>query len=119
MTTVSFDADFDTLGNPECRYAMHAIELSNVRLGVLLQSQALAFHNLDKKLFPTAIAGRHKFVRFIRRVLAARLGSAKTGSRDLFSFLQECKDPETGKELTTAELSTETATFIVAGMSSE
>jgi hypothetical protein len=47
--------------------------------------------------------------------MAKRLGATKPASKDIFSFLQDCKDPETGKDLTIAELSTETATFVVAG----
>ncbi|KYK57384.1 cytochrome P450 [Drechmeria coniospora] len=115
MTSVSFDSEFDTMGSPEYRYAMQAIEDSNVRLGVLIQAPELNFAKMDRKLFPKALVGRYKFVKFIRMVLAKRLGATKTASRDIFSFLQQCKDPTTGKELSTAELSTETATFIVAG----
>ncbi|RFU80507.1 cytochrome p450 [Trichoderma arundinaceum] len=115
MTAVSFDTDFDTLHNPEYRYAMKAIEDSNVRLGVLLQAPELSIGNIDNKLFPESLIGRKKFVKFIRMILGKRLSATKTSSKDIFSFLQQCKDPETGKELTTAELSTETATFIVAG----
>lgn len=115
MTAVTFNTDFDTMSHPKYRYAMQAIEDSNVRLGVLLQVPELSVFNLDKKLFPNAIKGRHAFVKFIRMVLGKRLGAPKTDSRDIFSFLQDCKDPDTGRGLSTAELSTETATFIVAG----
>lgn len=115
MTAVLFDMDFDTLGHAEYRYAMQAIEDSNVRLGVLLQAPELTIGSLDNKMFPKALLGRYKFVKFIRMVLAKRLGSPKTHSKDIFSFLQDCTDPETGKGLSIAELSTETATFIVAG----
>ncbi|KAI6782247.1 Isotrichodermin C-15 hydroxylase [Emericellopsis cladophorae] len=115
MTSVSFDIDFDTIANPEYRYAMEAIEHSNVRLGVLLQEPALSLGDLDRKLFPQAILGRRRFVQFIRMLMSKRLGGRKSASKDIFAFLQDCKDPLTGKELTTAELSTETATFIVAG----
>ena len=115
MTAVSFDSDFNTMGNQDYRYTMQAIEDSNVRLGVLLQAPELTFAKLDRKLFPKALTGSHRFVKFIRMVLSKRLSASKTVSRDIFSFLQECKDPHTGKELSTAELSTETATFIVAG----
>ena len=115
MTAVSFDSDFDTMGKLDYRFTMQAIEDSNVRLGVLLQAPELSFGKLDRKLFPKAFAGRYRFVNFIRMVLGKRLSVSKVVSRDIFSFLQECKDPHTGKELSTAELSTETATFIVAG----
>ncbi|KAK8040741.1 hypothetical protein PG994_013748 [Apiospora phragmitis] len=105
MTKVLFDIDFNTMGSAEYRYAMKAIEESNLAIGFL-----------DRRLFAQALHGRRQFVKFIRMVMAKRLGFPKGYSRDLFSHLQECIDPVTGKGLNTAELSTETATFIVAGM---
>ncbi|RAL01215.1 cytochrome P450 [Aspergillus ibericus CBS 121593] len=80
MTSVSFDADFDTLRTPPASPSRPA----------------------------------RNFVRFIRGLLGKRLKGAGSGS-DIFSFLQQCKDPDTGEGLTLPELSTETATFIVAG----
>lgn len=121
MTTLTFNSDFNAINSPEYRFAVHAIELSNVRLGVLLQAPELAIANLDKKLFPKSIAGRHQFVKFIRLVLSERLKKGKQGmeEKDIFSFLQSCRDPDTGSELTPTELSTETATFIIAGKFSQ
>ena len=115
MTAVSFATDFNTMEKPEYRFALKAIEDSNVRLGVLLQAPELSVRSLDKKLFPTAYVAKYKFVKFIRMVMAKRLAASKATSKDIFSFLQDCKDPDSGKELSIAELSTETATFIVAG----
>jgi len=116
MTAVSFDTNYDTINNPQYRYAMSALEESNVRLSVLLQEPGFLRLNLDRWLFPASIVGRDQFVRFIRRLLKQRLGAmgATTGT-DIFSFLHSCKDPDTGKELSPMELSTETALFVVAG----
>ena len=118
MTAVSFDADFNTISSEEYRYAMRAVAESNVRLSVLLQAPELSILNLDWRLFPQSIVARHKFVQFIRKLLGARLQPSKASSRDIFSFLQQCKDPDSGNGLSMSELSTETATFIVAGKSS-
>jgi cytochrome P450 len=116
MTAVSFDTDFDTINKPQYRYAMSALEESNVRLSVLLQEPRFTMLNLDRWLFPASIVGRDQFVRFIRRLLKQRLGAlGATASADIFSFLHSCKDPDTGKELSPMELSTETALFVVAG----
>ncbi|KAJ6441493.1 carboxylesterase [Purpureocillium lavendulum] len=115
MTAVSFGTDFNTTEKPEYRFALKAIEDSNVRLGVLLQAPEISIGSLDKRLFPAACAAKLKFVKFIRMVLAKRLAASKSTSKDIFSFLQDCKDPTSGNELSITELSTETATFIVAG----
>ncbi|GLB11901.1 hypothetical protein AtubIFM57258_009175 [Aspergillus tubingensis] len=114
MTSVSFDSDFDTLRSSKYRYVIEAISASNIRLSVLLQAQELATGNLDGRLFPSSIAGRRQFVRFIRELLGTRLRALDKGG-DLFAFLQQCKDPATGEGLGVTELSTETATFIIAG----
>lgn len=113
MTSVCFGAGFNTMRDPKYRYVMDAIEESNIRLGVLLQAQQLTRMHLDNRLFPSSVTARSQFARFIRSVLRDRLQASISG--DIFSFLQQCKDPATGEALTMPELSTETATFIVAG----
>lgn len=120
MTAVTFDTDYDTINNPQYRYALAALEASNVRLSVLLQEPKFVMFNLDRWLFPRSIVGRDQFVRFIRMLLKQRLQARAEGATrgaDIFSFLEKCKDPDTGKELSTIELSTETALFVVAGKS--
>ncbi|KAL7896740.1 cytochrome P450 [Trichoderma sp. SZMC 28014] len=116
MTMVSFNSDFDTIRNTENRYPIGALEESNVRLGVLLQESKLTSFNLDKYLFPASIVGRDKFVGFLRKLLKKRLQAVGlSDGKDIFSFLKDCKDPDTGAELSPVELSTETALFVVAG----
>lgn len=116
MTTVSFDSDFDTIRNPENRYPIGALEESNIRLGVLLQESKLTSFNLDKYLFPASIIARNQFVGFLRKLLKKRLQAVGiSDGKDIFSFLKDCKDPDTGAELSPIELSTETALLVVAG----
>ncbi|KAL6231525.1 hypothetical protein BDW75DRAFT_247842 [Aspergillus navahoensis] len=96
-----------------------AVEESNIRLGVLLQSENLSTASLDRKLFPKSVAASRQFVKFLRILLKQRLQATKStaspSSPDIFSFLERCRDPNTGKSLSVAEVSTETATFVVAG----
>ena len=121
MTDISFNQDYNTMEDHQYRYAMKAIEESNIRLGVLLQSEHLSIAGLDRKLFPKSVTAGRNFVRFLRLLLKKRLqttkseASADTDSRDIFSFLERCRDPETGTALNKTEISTETATFVVAG----
>ncbi|PWY70778.1 cytochrome P450 [Aspergillus eucalypticola CBS 122712] len=105
---------FDTLRSSNYRYVIEAISASSIRLSVLLQAQELATGNLDGRLFPSSIAGRRQSVRIIRELLGTRLRGLDKGG-DLFAFLQQCKDPAAGEGLGLTELSTETATFIIAG----
>lgn len=115
MTALAFGCDLRTIEDEEHRYVIEAIEDANIRLGVISQAMELTFRHLDRWIFLKSAISGYKFVKFLRKVLRQRLEKEDTGSKDLFSFLQQCKDPETGKALTHTELSTETATFVVAG----
>ncbi|KAI0421807.1 cytochrome P450 [Xylaria grammica] len=114
LTAVAFGADYNTTEEQRFRYVLDAISENNVRLGVLMQASKLAICRLDRKLFPRSARAGYKFVRFLRVLLQTRLEN-QAFSGDIFSFLQRCKDPETGEGLSAVELSTETATFLVAG----
>ncbi|KZL67680.1 cytochrome P450 mitochondrial precursor [Colletotrichum tofieldiae] len=101
---------------PQFRYVVEAIEKSNVRLGVLMQASELTFGGLDRKLFPGATKASARFVKFLRKLLQKRLQQElSSDSIAIFSFLQRYKDPDTAEGLSPIEISTETATFIVAG----
>ncbi|KAL4751046.1 hypothetical protein BDW72DRAFT_193314 [Aspergillus terricola var. indicus] len=119
MTDIIFNLDFNTMSDEQYRYAMKAVEESNIRLGVLLQSENLSTASIDRKLFPRSVAASRQFVRFLRILLKQRLqatkSTASSSSPDIFSFLERCRDPNTGKGLSVTEVSTETATFVVAG----
>ncbi|KAI0439265.1 cytochrome P450 [Xylaria telfairii] len=114
MTAVAFGVDYNALQNPQFRYVMEMIQKANVRLSVMFQTPGIGFGRLDRKLFPDSTTAGYTFAKFLRRLLKTRLAD-ENGSKDIFWFLQQCQDPDTGLPLTTKELSTETATFLVAG----
>jgi cytochrome P450 len=114
MTAVAFGVDYNATEEPLFRYVMEMVPKANIRLSVMFQAPGIGFGRLDHKLFPESTMAGHKFATFLRRLLKTRLTDEK-GLKDIFWFLQQCKDPDTGMGLTTKELSTETATFLVAG----
>ncbi|KAJ4156281.1 hypothetical protein NW754_007905 [Fusarium falciforme] len=115
MTALTFDIDYRTIEDGEYRFVMDTIEKSNVRLAALWQMPNLTFGGLDRKLLPESDKAAKRFVLFLRSLMKIRLGEDKANNNDIFSFLQQCKDLDTGQHLTLKELSTETATFVVAG----
>ncbi|KAL6365600.1 hypothetical protein LRP88_01600 [Fusarium phalaenopsidis] len=116
MTALTFDIDYRTIEDGEYRFVMDTIEKSNVRLAALWQMPNLTFGGLDRKLLPESDKAAKRFVLFLRSLMKIRLGEDKADNNDIFSFLQQCKDSDTGQHLTLKELSTETATFVVAGV---
>ncbi|GAB0146111.1 hypothetical protein EsHS_00006522 [Epichloe bromicola] len=116
MTALTFDIDYRTIEEDEYRFVMDAVEKSNVRLAALWQMPNLTFWGLDRKLLPESDKAAKRFVLFLRSLMQIRLGEDKAENNDIFSFLQQCKDPDTDQHLTLKDLSTETATFVVAGV---
>lgn len=115
MSSVIFSAEYDTLGSEKYRDIVGSIETSNVRVSILLQAAQLRFWRLDKKLFPLAIAARNKFIKWVTGLLGRRMTAQNLPSKDIFSYIQEAKDPETGRSFSKTELGAESTTLIVAG----
>ncbi|KAI1300937.1 cytochrome P450 [Xylaria venustula] len=114
MTAVAFSVDYNAIEKPDFRYVRESISKANLRLSVIVQAPELTIARLDRRLFSGSAMAGYRFVKFLRKLLSTRLTNA-TNSQDLFWFLKQCKDPDTGEALSTTELSTETATFLVAG----
>ncbi|KAL9086199.1 MAG: hypothetical protein Q9165_007264 [Trypethelium subeluteriae] len=115
MTAVAFDADYHLTDEPKYRYVIAAIETANLRLGVIIQALEMTIFNIDRYIFLESAKAAWTFGKFLYKLLRTRLEKSCVGTKDIFAFLQQCRDPDTGKELSNTELSTETATFVVAG----
>ncbi|KAI0392633.1 cytochrome P450 [Xylariaceae sp. FL0594] len=113
-TAVAFGVDYNATEEPQFRYVMESILKSNVRLSVIFQAPELCFGRLDRRIFADSSTAGNKFAKFLRQLLKTRVARTE-GPKDIFWFLQQYKDPDTGESLSTRELSTETATFLIAG----
>ncbi|TLD04774.1 uncharacterized protein PgNI_09074, partial [Pyricularia grisea] len=114
---VVFGTRWNALVNHKYRSVTKAIEASNVRVSTRVQSTALTVERLDKYLFPRAIEGRGEFLGFIGSVLSMREKGPSTNTGNIFSFLENAKDPESGngRMLSPVQLRAECATLIAAG----
>lgn len=126
MADVIFGARYDLLSNPRFRYVIDCIEASNVRMAALIQAPWYAALKLDKYLFPGAIKGRNRFIKFVSRVVKERIDKsndvdskmekeADGEEHDVFDNLTAAKDPETGSGFKLQEIAAESTTLIVAG----
>lgn len=118
MMELVFGSDVDALGNSTDREMIEAIEQSNVRTGTLLYVPELIFGRLDKILFPHAVVGRNKFIRFVSRVVEDRIRQARTDPLhrvDVFGIMSTWKDVDMTSDASVEELSAECTTLIVAG----
>jgi cytochrome P450 len=113
MSNVIFGRDFALLDDSKYRPVVEALEASNVRMGVLLQTDSMRTLRMDKKLFPKAVQGRNTFVQFVKNLLADRFRGPETGVNDMMSLLDEGKSDS--NKLKKSELLAEGVTLVVAG----
>ncbi len=112
MSSVIFSGRYDALGKDDFRWVLKSIESSNIRVSVLAQAPEFKFWRLDKKLFPQSIQSRNKFVKFVTKMLQDRLAlSSRENPKDIFSFLANAKDPDSGDAFSSTELGAESATL--------
>lgn len=122
MSDVVFGAKYDLLCSETYRYICEAIEVSNVRMSFLVHAGRWAASFIEKSTFRRAIRARNRFVAFVARVVGDRLKRQSLNvagkmpiKPDIFSHLQNAKDPQTGDGFNQEEVGAEGTTLIVAG----
>jgi len=107
-----------TFGLQTCEdnhFLMDAIHVAVTRAGVYVQYPQLQQWNLDKIFYISARNLGAKFFELMARMVHERVSEAKHAKKDLFSFVIDVKDPETGRSLTETELAAESRFLLIAG----
>ncbi|KAI1613403.1 cytochrome P450 3A31 [Exophiala viscosa] len=117
MGDVVFGVRYNLLASARHRQIPEAIEQSNVRVSVLLQSPIIRqIGRLDRWLFPKAIGARNQFLTFVGGLVDQCMKPECTPiARTVVSILRSSHDPLTGDKLTAKELLAESTTLCVAG----
>ncbi|KAM0256416.1 hypothetical protein ACHAPA_012171 [Fusarium lateritium] len=115
MSEVVFGMRYNALTETAFRFVTEALVDSNVRISALVQAPILSLGRMDKRLFPTSIKGRNRFLGFITSLLKNRSKASFSDNGNVFSFLETAKDPERGKALDASQIRAECATLVVAG----
>ena len=78
--------------------------------------QGLASLHLDRIIFRDLAAANERYEAFSKRQASERIANEnRVKTRDVFHFLQEGRDPETGEAFTLPELVSESSLLIVGG----
>ncbi|KAF7512379.1 hypothetical protein GJ744_001947 [Endocarpon pusillum] len=117
MGDVIFGVRYNLLGSSQKRGIVTAIENSNVRVSVLLQSPVIRlFGRVDRWMFPKAIQARNVFLRFVAGLVEQCMKPENTSKgATVVSVLKSSSDPITGDKLTAKEIMAESTTLCVAG----
>jgi cytochrome P450 len=97
------------------RWIVDAMSTSNWRINLYIQWPFLKKLNLEKLFLPILLPRVLRFHRLVSSMVRSRRSQEKHARPDLFSFVSEYKDPETGKSLSSKELWSESTFLIPAG----
>ena len=77
--------------------------------------QGLAKLQMDRIIFPHLVAANHRYEAFSASQASKRIANKDKSTRDVFYFLENGRDPETGEAFTLSELVSEASLLIVGG----
>lgn len=115
MGEFGFGRSFETQIKPDNHFLIDAVIATSHRSGVYGQYPALAKFKLEKLLYPKTAWMREKYLELMTDLVTARLSADKNSRPDLFSFLADAKDPETGQGFSEPELWSESRFLLIAG----
>jgi cytochrome P450 len=138
MADIIFGAHYNLLADERFRYVPAMIEKSNVRVAAMVQFPDLSWLRLDRYMFRSAIVARNRFLKFVLRLNRDRTELSKgnicgilgqgilppdSGPKssvlstvpDVYSKLEESRDPQKDATLRPDEIASESITLVVAG----
>lgn len=120
MGEFGFGQSFQLQTKTDNHFLIDAVTATSHKAGVIVQwpeLKYLQYLQLDKVFYRKGLWMREKYLQLMARLVKDRLSTEKDSQNDLFSFLIDAKDPETGKGFTESELWAESRFLLIAGMS--
>ncbi|KAH8728260.1 cytochrome P450 [Phaeosphaeriaceae sp. PMI808] len=99
----------------ENRWMVEAMSTSNWRINLYIQWPSLKKLNLEKVFLPILLPKVLRYHRLVKKMVTSRRAEEKHARPDLFSFISDYKDPESGQKLSSRELWSESTFLIPAG----
>lgn len=116
MGEFGFGRSFEMQTKSENHFILDAIAANILRAGVFQQFPALAkFGLVMPLLYPKVVRLRQKFMQVTTDLVETRLSADKNSQHDLFSFIVDAKDPETGQGFSNKEIWAESRLLLIAG----
>ena len=115
MGEFGFGQSFELQTKTDNRFLIDAVTATGHKAGVFVQYPKLQYLQLDKLLYRKGLWMREKYLQLMARLVKERLIAEKDSQNDLFSFLVDAKDPETGRGFTESELWAESRFLLIAG----
>lgn len=115
MGEFGFGQSFHLQTKSDNHFLIDAVTATSHKAGVYVQYPKLAYLQLDKLLYRKGLEMRAKYLRLMSDLVKTRMAAEKDSQHDLFAFLVDAKDPETGIGFTESELWAESRFLLIAG----
>ncbi|KAF2826296.1 para-aminobenzoate synthase [Ophiobolus disseminans] len=113
--SLGFGTNLNLQESRKNRFIVHGLETSNFRINLYIQFPLLKKIGMEPILFPYIATSQMKYYKTLRDLIVARRKEDKHARKDLYSFVADLKDSETGEKTRLRDLWTEAAFFIPAG----
>jgi len=97
------------------RFMLPGLLGASYKNNIYIQAPMVQWFGLEF-FFPKLYALRMKYYFLLKRMVKERLAQGKQAREDLFSYVMDAKDPETGTKINLGELVSEATFFFPAGM---
>ncbi|KAH7110902.1 cytochrome P450 [Dendryphion nanum] len=88
---------------------------SSYRMNIYIQAPMAKWMGVEAVLLPVLYSSLMQYYLLLRKLVKDRLAEGKDAKEDLFSYVVDAKDPETGTEIRLGELWSEATFFFPAG----
>ncbi|KAF7959196.1 hypothetical protein EAE96_002711 [Botrytis aclada] len=115
MGEFGFGQSFELQKNSKNDFLIKAVEATSMKAGVYVQYPRLTTLKLETILARRTTKMRERYLELMAGLVRTRLASGKGSHQDLFSFVIDAKDPDTGKGFSENELWAESRFLLIAG----
>ncbi|KAH7063494.1 cytochrome P450 [Macrophomina phaseolina] len=115
MGEFGFGQTFHLQTSDENRFLIDAVTATSHKAGVYVQYPELQKLRLEALFYRRGLEMRRKYLELMSNLVKSRLAAGKSSRNDLFSFIVDAKDPETGVGFSEDELWAESRFLLIAG----
>jgi len=114
---LGFGTNLDLQTDGRNRFMVKGMETSNYRTNLYIQFPLLKKTGMELLMYPFIFTSQLQYHRALKQLIVARRSEGVHDKQDLYSFVADLKDPETGEGMRLRDIWAEAAFFMPAGKS--
>jgi hypothetical protein len=113
-----FGYELNMQTNDAHQFMIQGLAGASYKNNVYIQAPMMKWFGLEL-FFPKLYALRLKYFFLLKHMVKTRIAEGRTAKEDLFSYVMDAKDPDTGRKVSLGELVSEATVFFPAGKHSQ